>query len=263
MCAHGPYGAAPTARAARPTGGTMTRRLVALAALVAALAFGVSAYAYQAEAVVDGGTIAGTVRYAGKPPKPERVEITKDIGVCGAEPHYSEALIVGADGGIKYAVVTLKDIEKGEPIKPVEVKFDQKGCEYHPHVIALPAGGTVDIINSDGILHNVHTESKANPPFNLAQPGFKRLIRKKLDKPDLIEVSCDVHNWMRGWWYVAASPYYAVTDAAGHYTISNVPPGTYTLQVWQETLGTRERKVDVKPGKTVTVDFELSAKTNK
>ncbi len=219
------------------------------------------ARAYQAETVKDGGTIVGMVKFDGAPPARKPVEISKDRDVCGAAPHYDESLVVGDGGGIADAIVSISDIASGAPLTPLkDVKFDQKNCDYTPHVLAFPAGSTVDIINSDGILHSVRTESKRNPALDMAQPPFKHVIVvAPLEYPELIEVSCDAHNWMHGWWFVAGNPYYAVTDAKGNFTIKDVPPGTYTLKVWQEKLGTQTRKVTVQPGKTVTLDFTMTA----
>jgi len=235
-------------------------RTAAAAMTIASLMLAVSARAYMAQAVKDGGTIVGTVKFDGAPPARKPVEISKDREVCGAVPLYDESLIVGAGGGIANAVVSIPAIATGAPLAPLkDVKFDQKNCEYTPHVLALPIGSTVDIVNSDGILHSVRTESKLNPALDMAQPPFKRVIVvAPLKYPELIDVSCDAHNWMHGWWFVAGNPYYAVTDGKGNFTIKDVPPGIYALQVWQEKLGTQTRKVTVEPGKTVTVDFTMA-----
>jgi plastocyanin len=241
---------------------------IAIAAAVISLLFAASASllpaasarAYEAETVKDGGTISGTVKFDGTPPARKPVEISKDREVCGAVPHYDESLMVDAGSGIANAVVSIPGIARGAPLTPAkDVKFDQKNCDYRPHVLAFPAGSTVDIINSDGILHSVRTESKRNPPLDMAQPAFKRVMVVSLKYPELIAVSCDAHNWMHGWWFVAGNPYYAVTDAVGNFTIKDVPPGTYTLEVWQEKLGSETRKVTVEPGKTVTVDFTMAS----
>lgn len=232
--------------------------LICIAVALAGMLSITPALAYQAETVSHGGTITGLVKYNGPPPKRARIEVTKDRSVCGAVPHYDQSLIVSADGGIANAVVSIPNIRKGAPLTPLKgVKFDQEGCEYVPHVIAFPAGSTVDIINSDGILHSIRTDSKLNPPLSLAQPGFKKVIPVTVKKPEIIHVTCDVHNWMHGWWFVAGNPYYALTGAQGRYTIKDVPPGTYTLKVWQEKLGITTRKVTVEPDKSVTVDFTM------
>ncbi|MGH7913676.1 MAG: carboxypeptidase regulatory-like domain-containing protein [Candidatus Binataceae bacterium] len=222
--------------------------------------FAAGARAYLAETVKDGGTIVGTVKFNGAPPARKPVEISKDREVCGAVTHYDESLIVDASGGIANAVVSIPAIAKGAPLIPLkDVKFDQKNCDYTPHVLVFPVGSTVDIVNSDGILHSIRTDSKRNPALDMAQPPFKRVIVvPPLKYSELIGVGCDAHNWMHGWWFVAGNPYFAVTDGSGNFTIKAVPPGTYTLEVWQEKLGTQARKVTVEPGKTVTVDFTMA-----
>jgi hypothetical protein len=238
----------------------LARTAVAAMSVASLMVLATRTSAYMAEAVKDGGRIAGTVKFDGAPPARTPVEISKDREVCGAVAHYDESLIVDAGGGIANAVVSIPAIAKGAALVPLkDVNFDQKNCAYTPHVLAFPIGSTVDIINSDGILHSVRTESKRNPALDMAQPSFKRVIVvAPLKYPELIDVSCDAHNWMHGWWFVAGNPYYAVTDGKGNFTIKDVPPGTYTLEVWQEKLGTRTRTVTVEPGKTVTVDFTLA-----
>lgn len=226
--------------------------------LVAILIPAAAAVAYESAPVTNGGTIAGTVTFDGVVPKPVRVSIGKDKDVCGAHPIFDESLVVGADGGIRNAVVTITDIARGEPLKPAsDITFDQEGCEYRPHVIAFPTGSTVKVLNSDGILHSVHTVSTVNPVVDMAQPGFKKSISVTVEKAEAIRVTCDAHNWMDGWWYVVDNPYYAITDARGHFSIANVPPGTYSLQVWQEKLGTMTRKVTVTADKSVSASFSM------
>ena len=219
------------------------------------------ARAYRPETVKNPGAIEGVVRFAGPQPPRAPVEISKDRDVCGAAPHYDESLVVDKKGGIANAVVTIEDIAAGVPMTPLKgVKFDQKSCDYVPHVLAMPRGSTVDIVNSDGILHSVRTESKKNPPLDMAQPGFKHdIVTAPLKHPEAIHVSCDAHNWMHGWWYVAANPYYAVTGADGSFAINDIPPGSYTLKVWQEKLGTQTRKVTVAPDRTAQVEIEMPA----
>jgi hypothetical protein len=205
-----------------------------------------------------GGTISGTVKYDGTAPPPRKVEVTKDKDVCALHPHFEEDLTVGSGGGIANAVVIVKGA-KGD-MKLGEVKFEQKGCDYLPHVLAFPAGSTVDIINSDGILHNIHTYSTKNPPFNMAQPKFKKVIQRKIDQPEVIKITCDAHGWMHAWWVATDTPYFAVTDDKGNYSIPGVPPGNYEVEVWQEKLGTADQKVDVKDGATATSDFSMKPK---
>ena len=237
----------------------MKMQYLAVGALIAGLACTPS-WAYEGGAVANGGTIEGTVKFQGTAPAPKEVEITKDKEVCGAAKKFEEHLLVGKDGGLKNAVVMITNIEKGKPMAPGKVAFDQKGCQYIPHVLAFPAGSTVEIKNDDGILHNIHSFSKVNPPFNRAQPKFKKVMEEKFDKPEIFEVRCDAHGWMNGWFVVQDNPYYAVTDDSGHFKLTDVPAGTYEVKVWQEKLGEKTQKVTVPAGGSAKADFELAAK---
>jgi plastocyanin len=233
------------------------KRFAIVTAACAAMALGMTFSAGSALAA--GGTISGTVKFDGTPPAPKPVEVTKDKEVCGLVKHFNEDLVVDSGGGIANAVVIVKGA-KGD-LKPTSVTFDQKGCRYDPHVLAFPAGSTVKIMNDDGILHNIHTYSTVNPSFNAAQPKFKKEMDKVIEKPEVIKVTCDAHGWMHGWWVATDTPYYAVTDDKGNYSIANVPPGSYTVEVWQEKLGTQDEKADVKDGSTANVNFSLKPKS--
>jgi hypothetical protein len=229
-----------------------------IAIVAGAVLIPIAAFSYQSETVVDGGTISGVVTLAGPAPAPVQLEVSKDKDVCGVKPLYDQSLVVGNNGGIANAVVTLANIQKGEPMTPLQdVEFNQKGCQYIPHVIAFPAGSSIQITNSDGILHSIHTESTINPVVDMAQPGFKKTMTVTIAQPEAIKVSCDAHNWMEGWWYATANPYYAVTGPEGKYTIKNVPPGAYTLEVWQEKLGVAKQPVTVGQDASVKANFTL------
>jgi plastocyanin len=220
------------------------------------------AYAYEGGAVTGGGTISGTVSYEGTPPAPEKLPVTKDKPVCGEEKN-SPDLVVGDSGGIKNVVVRLTNISKGKAMEVPATNpvFDQKGCEYHPHVLMFPAGSTVDILNSDGILHNVHTTSTANPAFNQAQPKFKKKIEKTIENPEMpIKVVCDAHGWMLAWWISQEHPYYALTDEKGAFEMKDVPPGDYQVELWHEVLGKHTEKVTVEPGGTMTLTVKMAKK---
>jgi plastocyanin len=143
---------------------------------------------------------------------------------------------------------------------PKEAVLDQVKCEYAPHVLVVPAGGTVKIKNSDGILHNVHTVSKENIPFNRAQPKFMKEITETLAKPEAIAVRCDVHGWMSGWIVVTDNVFYDVSQADGTFKLADVPAGKYTIEVWHEKLGKTTQEVEVKAGETVNVSYEMAMK---
>jgi plastocyanin len=233
--------------------------LAAIAIILAAASLD-PAGAYEAISVTDGGAIAGTVTYRGLPPRRVRIDIRRDKKICGEAPHLSEDLVVGPKGGIENAIVAIPDVAKGESFKPeTDVKFDQRGCVYQPHVLAFPAGSTVEVLNSDDLLHDLRTYSKLNPPLNLAQPKSVKSIKLVIEKSELIEVGCYIHSWMHAWWYVAANPYYAISAADGSFAIRNLPQGNYTVSVWHERLGRQEQPATVKSGATTNVDFVYGA----
>ena len=214
---------------------------------------------YKGGDVKDGGSISGTVKFKGTAPAPKKLEVSKDKEVCGKSPKVDQSLVVN-NGNLANAVVTITDIKTGKKIDAKKVTLDQKGCEYQPHVLAFPVGTTVEILNPDGILHNVHSYSKANSPFNMAQPKFKKTLDVKIDKPEAIEVKCDVHGWMQGWLVATESPYVAVTDNSGNFKLTDVPAGNYTVEVWHEKLGKNTQKVTVKGKEDAKVSFELAGK---
>ncbi len=214
---------------------------------------------YKGGDVKDGGSISGTVKYKGTAPAPKKLEVSKDKEVCGKSPKVDQSLVVN-NGNLANAVVTITDIKSGKKIDAKKVTLDQKGCEYQPHVLAFPAGSTVEILNPDGILHNVHSYSKVNSPFNMAQPKFKKNLDVKIEKPEAIEVKCDVHGWMQGWLVATESPYVAVTDNSGNFKLTEVPPGSYTVEVWHEKLGKNTQKVTVKAKEDAKVSFDVAGK---
>jgi plastocyanin len=199
-----------------------------------------------------GGTIEAAVRYNGAPVV-EDVKVNKDVEVCGKEKKVGK-VVVGPNKGLLSTVVWVTDA-KG-PVTSKPVALDQKGCEFHPTVLAMTPG-EIDVLNSDGILHNIHTFSTLNPTINKAQPKFKKVMKEKLEKPEIVRVQCDVHSWMQGWVAVVPNPFFAVTDDHGLAKIENVPPGKHKVEVWHPLLAKQTVEVDVKPGQTVKVTVEL------
>ncbi|MEE9218542.1 MAG: carboxypeptidase regulatory-like domain-containing protein [Acidobacteriota bacterium] len=204
------------------------------------------------------GALSGRLSFAGAPPGPQRVEVTKDQQVCGAHPIVREDLLVGADGGLRNVVVSLVGVPATGAAGLPATELRQKGCVFVPHVVLMPAGEVLAIYNDDGILHNIHTFSTLNRPVNRAQPKFKKRIEIQFERPETIRVTCDAHPWMQSWLVVSDHPYVAVSDAGGAFRIENVPPGTYETRLWHETLGERTRQVQVRSGQTTELNVEFS-----
>ncbi len=235
----------------------MNSKTVLALVVGASLSLASVALGYDAGAVSNGGSISGTITFAGDAPEVKPVEVTKDTKVCAQTQKYDESLVVGENKGIKNAVVSISNISNGKDFGEAMV-LDQKECVYTPHIVLTPAGSELEILNNDGILHNIHTYSEANPAFNQAQPKFKKKLKKKFDQPEVVRVECDAHGWMKGWIVVMEHPYYAVTDGEGKFSLSDVPAGEYEVKIWHETLGEAMQKVTVEAGGDAGLAVELS-----
>ena len=213
---------------------------------------------YEVIPVTGGGTVSGKITYSGAPVEPEVVAIDKDIEVCGES---KEVLRVKTDGsgGLADAVVRITDITTGKELTSLGSEFvlDQVDCEYVPAALIVPVGTAVTIKNSDAILHNVHTTPFDNPPLNVAQPATEpEIMSPAFTIPEIIEVGCDVHQWMHAAIVVVDNPYAAVTGADGTFTLTDVPPGEYTVEVWHQELGNQTVMVSVAEGQEAMVDVD-------
>jgi len=216
---------------------------------------------YKVEEVSGGGTVEGSVLYHG-PVKMRTVLPTKDKRVCGGI--RKEPLVVVGDGGaVKDSVVFLKDVAAGKPWpemsggeRPV---LDQKDCKFQPHV-QVARRGKIDIVNSDPVLHNTHGYYGKRTAFNVALPIQDGKVTKILRSLGEVRIDCDAHGWMLAWIYVVDNPYFAQTGEDGRFSITDVPPGEYTLAVWQEELGLVEMPVTVAANDVTRMSVELTGK---
>lgn len=228
-----------------------------------AVLFFVSALALKADFSQSqgGGTIKGTVKFTGTSPKGKKVQMTADAFCSSQHPKgfTSNETQVNKNGTVPNVFVYVKSKVAGKfsPPKSV-VKLDQKGCWYNPRVIGVQAGQTLEFVNSDSVLHNVHGMPKKNSQFNFAQPvkGMKNAV--KFTKAEIpVPVKCDVHPWMKSYIGVVSHPFFAVTGATGSFTIKGLPAGTHTLEAWHEKFGKQTASVTIKAGETKTVDISF------
>lgn len=229
-----------------------------LSALVTALLLSpVPSSAYQPILVTNGGNIRGVVRLTGEVPKLPAQPVYKHAETCGAEIR-DERLIVGANGALENAVVTLIDVKSGkQPPLDQPIVLDNQKCAFVPHVVAASEGQQLVLRNSDPILHDAHATIGGRTLFNRGLPKGSSSIHGLTDV-GLVEVNCNVrHTWMRAYLYVSDNPYHAVTDPAGAFAITDIPPGTYTVRVWHELLGSIDREVKVEAGKTTELDVSM------
>lgn len=234
----------------------MSRRFSLLAVPALMMTVTLTLGAWQG-AFAAGGGISGAVLFKGTAPEPKKLKVTKDKKRCDKSPKYDESLVV-KDGKLANVIVYVAEVKGGKKLEKKGVTLDQNGCRYAPHVLAVPAGADLTILNPDKVLHNIHTYSKINKPMNRAQPKFKKKLKVKFDKPEIMEVKCDVHGWMGGWIFVAGNPYYSITGEDGAFSLTDLPAGKYNVQIWHEKLGTQTKEVEVKAGETAKLDVEYA-----
>ena len=215
------------------------------------------------------GSITGTVKLNGTAPHMKGIDMSKDP-YCVAQhkdsPAKLENVVVGSGGGIQNVVLYLSEglpANAASAVPSQEPTFDQKGCLYAPHVMAVDVDQKFKVSTSDQTTHNIHplpATGSGNIGWNKSQPPGAPPIESTWKNPEIaIPVKCNIHPWMHGWHVVVKGPY-AITDENGAFTIKNVPAGSYTVTAWQEEYGTQTAKVTVAGGQAAKADFTFKAK---
>jgi plastocyanin len=209
-------------------------------------------------------SITGTVTFNGTPPKLPALSMDADP-TCAKKhsgPVPSELLVLGPGNSMSHVMVWVsKGLPAGKTYPPptTPAVLDQNGCQYKPHVMGIMVGQAYRILNSDGILHNIHTLPTINPGFNKPMPATLKETSTKFDKPEpIFKIKCDVHPWMQAYVGVFTHPFFSVTGADGKFTISGLDPGTYEITAWHERLGTQTATVTVAATGSKTQDFKFA-----
>jgi hypothetical protein len=239
-------------------------RAMAFVLVTAAGIFGsaAAAMAYEVVVVSNGGTIEGSVTLTGKPPAGATLKITKNQDYCGAniaDPTYT----VAPGGGLANVIVYLKDITKGKAGSTTPLPLANEKCMFIPRVQGAMVGESLKISSADTVLHNTHPQNDATNAtiYNVALPFKGFSVTKPLPgMPGLIKIKCDAHEWMHAWIMELDHPYYATTDAEGHFVLKDVPPGTYTLVAWHEAAGETSTTVTVSAGQSAKTKLTLAVK---
>lgn len=228
------------------------------------LAAGLVAAAVMPGAARRAASINGTVTFDGKPPvlKPQSMDADPVCAKKHSAPVPSEALVLGNGNTMGNVMVYVsKGLPTGKtwPAPSAPAVLDQKGCQYVPHVMGVAVGQTYKILNSDGVLHNVHALPKINPGFNRPMPANVKEATAKFDKPEpMFMIKCDVHPWMNAYVGAFSHPFFSVTGTDGKFTISGLDPGTYELTAWQEKLPPQTATVTVGGSETKTQNFKFA-----
>ena len=208
-------------------------------------------------------SVTGIVTFDGKIPalKPLAMDADPACAKKHTKPVPSEALVLGSANAMGNIMVWVsKGVPAGKtfPAPKDPAVLDQRGCQYLPHVMAVMAGQPYKILNSDGIVHNVHALPKINKPFNRPMPATVKEATVTFDKPEAnFQIKCDVHPWMTAYVGVFTHPFFSVTSTDGKFTISGLDPGTYEITAWHERLGTQTASVTVGASDTKTQNFKF------
>ncbi len=146
---------------------------------------------------------------------------------------------------------------KGVPLRraPATFQMDQQGIKFIPFILTVAVGDTVEFLNHDAVDHDVF--SPDNESFHLGHFRVEEQRNYTFRKPGAYSIRCDIHPGMLAWIYVTESGLASPVDRKGQYRIEDVPPGTYTLAVWNSGVPGAERTVTVAEGKTVEESFSL------
>ncbi len=142
------------------------------------------------------------------------------------------------------------------PAPKEHARMDQLNLVFHPHVLPVLVGTTVDFLNSDAVLHNVFTPDACAEKFNLGTWPKGQTKSYEFKKECAATLLCKVHPEMEAFVVAVPTPYFAVTKADGSYTIAGVPDGSYTVKVWHPKLKATQKSVTV-AGATAA-EFEIS-----
>ncbi len=201
--------------------------------------FSIMPVALWASAVVEGRVELPKSHTA--PVQVKRYEIVTKGGVLSTQPPLA---VVYLDGAFP------------RPASLPTKQVAQKDLTFVPALLPVPVGTKVEFPNLDDTYHNIFSYSPVKR-FDLGRyrPEERPIPTQVFDKLGLVTLRCDIHEHMRGLILVLNTPYFVMTDTDGHFRLSGLPAGRYTLKAWIDSRTTREKPVELKNGQTLHVDF--------
>ena len=210
------------------------------------------------------GTIIGTVTLDGTAPAPREIMLSGSPACAKlhSSPLIYPEVVTGNHGALADVIVYVKsgleNYRFATPASPAQI--DQRGCMYEPHVQGLMVGQKLSVTNTDPVLHNVLMLPRQNIPLNKSQPIGSSALETSFDHPELaMKVLCNIHPWMCAYVFVFSHPYFDVTSKKGAFELKNLPPGTYTIEAWQEKYGTQDQNVTLAPKQAKSISFTFKA----
>ena len=209
--------------------------------------------------------VTGQCKLDGTAPEQKKIDMSA-VPECAAmhpDPVSEEKIVADDKGDLANVVVSIKKDDSPNLTGPVPkdpAVIDQKGCMYEPHVLGVMAYEDVKFTNSDSINHNIHPLPRTNQEWNESQPAGSPAIIKRFTRPEvMMPIKCNVHPWMRAFAFVFSHPYFAVTTTTGTFDLTNLPPGTYTIEAWQEKYGVQDQTITIDPKESKAISFTFKA----
>jgi plastocyanin len=210
------------------------------------------------------GTVRGRVTLSGTPPKSKPLDLSKEpdcVKMHSSNPLYPENILTGPGNSLRNVVVYISaGANDHSPVPSQPATFDQQGCHYTTHVLAIRVGQELKVSNSDPFSHNIHPLAKVNREWNKMQPPGTPSFSYAYDQEEFIPIKCNIHPWMQGYFVVLKTSHFAVTGDDGTFSLPTLPPGHYTVTAWHEALGTQSKEIDVSAGQSVSLDFSFGTK---
>ena len=209
------------------------------------------------------GTVSGKVTFTGTPAKPKTIDMSKEPSCAKqhATPLTTESVVTGPNNGLENVVVYVSSGAPDDGQVPAQaVTYEQKGCQYLPHVLPMHVNQELKITNGDQTSHNIHPLAKVNHEWNKSQPPGTPAISEKYEKAEFISVKCNVHPWMHGVFAVMSTNHYDLSKGGGAFKLPNLPPGKYTITAWHEDYGTQTADITLTGNETKDVNFTFKAK---
>ncbi len=244
-------------------------------------------FAYEVIEVQNGGTIAGSVALTGSPPPPRHFAVRKGAEVCGANRVLTKVDV--HHGMVRGAIVALEGVGQGKPFPSYQEKADEHGhgefhytggntldlsvhlktCSFGPFTGVMMADDPIRFVNHDSIKHTLHTYALQGRNTKMLKTVHAQSLgagsqtekvfpQKRLRHAHAVALTCDRHDFMENWLYLAHNPYYAISDEAGHFSLDRVPPGDYVIVAWHPVLGMQEQQVTIAPHGHLAANFEFT-----
>ena len=241
--------------------------------ITAGLMGAAQAEAYEETTVSNGGTVTGTVRFAGDIPDPIRFELRRyyDRVYCGALSDGSgyrllREVSVSEQHGLKDVVVVIEGVTKGKPFDFQETRLEANMCQFVPFVSVVRNERPLSVVNLDSVAHDLQFYEREREHIFIM---FHRPALTKGGTSDIVKLTgnrrsvtmqCGMHPFMQGHGLAVENPYYAVTGTDGIFAIKDLPAGTYRVKAWHPVLGEKEQQITVAENGSASVGFTFDAK---